>query len=216
MKMELPLKIHDGDKLLRHIVYIGADGRAVASVVGSDVRIPAEFFAELVRLANASAALVDSVKAFQAWLAHDSKGPAYPRARSDGTMNDRTAIQWLHPSQTTTMSVAEFNTAMAAWGDMYFHNGEAYRLVGEKIAPDVMKVRAENIMDARERKAEAKKQAARFIGPAATYKPRVFMDGNKWCALYGDNIQEGVAAFGDTPQQAMDAFDRVWTTEVAK
>ena len=25
-----------------------------------------------------------------------------------------------------------------------------------------------------------------------------YKDGNKWCFLYGDNIQEGIAGFGDT------------------
>lgn len=38
----------------------------------------------------------------------------------------------------------------------------------------------------------------------------VFRDGNKWCALYGSNIQEGVCGFGDSPNEAMAAFDRAW------
>ena len=30
-------------------------------------------------------------------------------------------------------------------------------------------------------------------------------DGNKWCWLLGENLQEGVAGFGDTPMKA--AYD---------
>ena len=40
--------------------------------------------------------------------------------------------------------------------------------------------------------------------------PRLFMDGNQWCALYGENLQEGVAGFGDTKEQALEAFDKEW------
>lgn len=35
---------------------------------------------------------------------------------------------------------------------------------------------------------------------------RVFRDGNAWCALSGPNLQEGRAAFGATPRQALDAY----------
>lgn len=41
-------------------------------------------------------------------------------------------------------------------------------------------------------------------------RPRVFPDGTAWCCLYGDNLQEGVAGFGDTPAQACHAFDLAW------
>lgn len=44
-------------------------------------------------------------------------------------------------------------------------------------------------------------------------RPRLFPDGNKWCALYGDNIAEGVAAFGDTPEQASIQFDIEWLNQ---
>ncbi len=37
------------------------------------------------------------------------------------------------------------------------------------------------------------------------------MDGsNTWCALYGDDLQNGVAGFGDSPQEAVAAFNRAW------
>ncbi len=46
--------------------------------------------------------------------------------------------------------------------------------------------------------------------PSAIYKPKVFPDGNRWCALYGDNIQEGVCGFGDTPAAAIIDFNHCW------
>jgi hypothetical protein len=41
-------------------------------------------------------------------------------------------------------------------------------------------------------------------------KPRLSIDGNQWCALYGDNLQDGVAGFGDSPDDAYADFDRNW------
>lgn len=38
-------------------------------------------------------------------------------------------------------------------------------------------------------------------------RPRLFIDGDKWCALYGENLQCGVAGFGESPAKAADAFD---------
>lgn len=46
--------------------------------------------------------------------------------------------------------------------------------------------------------------------PSAVYRPTIGPDGDKWCALYGDDLMHGVAGFGDTPAAAMDAFDRGW------
>jgi hypothetical protein len=40
-------------------------------------------------------------------------------------------------------------------------------------------------------------------------------DGNQWCVLYGENLQEGIAGFGDTPDKAMTAFDVAWHNEKA-
>lgn len=44
--------------------------------------------------------------------------------------------------------------------------------------------------------------------PCVLFRPKVYPDGNMWCALYGKNIQEGVAGFGDTPSAAMYDFDK--------
>lgn len=46
--------------------------------------------------------------------------------------------------------------------------------------------------------------------PAVVYKPRIGIDGNQWIAVYGDNIQEGVAGCGDSPELAMADFDKAW------
>lgn len=35
---------------------------------------------------------------------------------------------------------------------------------------------------------------------------KVFQDGNQWCCLYGVNLQEGIAGFGDTPYLSMTDF----------
>lgn len=31
----------------------------------------------------------------------------------------------------------------------------------------------------------------------------VYMDGNQWCALLGDDIMSGTAGFGNTPAEAL-------------
>lgn len=46
--------------------------------------------------------------------------------------------------------------------------------------------------------------------PHVRMRPAVYKDGDKWCALYGPDLQSGVAGFGDTPAQACSAFDAVW------
>lgn len=46
--------------------------------------------------------------------------------------------------------------------------------------------------------------------PSAIFRPGLSIDGNKWCALYGLNLQDGVAGFGDSPADAMSDFDSEW------
>lgn len=43
--------------------------------------------------------------------------------------------------------------------------------------------------------------------PSAVYRPTISADGNMWCALLGEDLQSGVAGFGETPDKAMAAFD---------
>lgn len=51
--------------------------------------------------------------------------------------------------------------------------------------------------------------------PSVLFRPTISMDGNKWCVLYGENLHDGVAGFGDTPEKAMMAFDLAWLNEKA-
>lgn len=46
--------------------------------------------------------------------------------------------------------------------------------------------------------------------PSRTMRPRVFKDGDSWCALYGESPQDGVAGFGNTPELACQNFDEAW------
>lgn len=59
-------------------------------------------------------------------------------------------------------------------------------------------------------------EACAFISaPHVRMKPRVFPDGNMWCCLYGEDLQVGVAGFGETPEKACEAFDKAWSTDRA-
>jgi hypothetical protein len=59
--------------------------------------------------------------------------------------------------------------------------------------------------------AQAKCLAAEILcRPHVYMKPDLRKDGNMWSALYGPNIQEGVCGYGETPEKAMEAFDRNW------
>jgi len=49
--------------------------------------------------------------------------------------------------------------------------------------------------------------------PSAVFRPALSADGSMWCALLGENLQEGVAGFGETPEAAMAAFDKAFLTE---
>lgn len=48
--------------------------------------------------------------------------------------------------------------------------------------------------------------------PSVIYKPRLSRDGNAWIACYGDNLQEGCVGCGETPEKAMESFDKAWRT----
>lgn len=43
-----------------------------------------------------------------------------------------------------------------------------------------------------------------FSNPAVMFKPRVFSDGKRWVAQYGD--ESGWRGFGDTPYDAIEDF----------
>src|SRR3954471_2387743 len=52
--------------------------------------------------------------------------------------------------------------------------------------------------------------------PSVLYRPSISIDGNQWCALYGANLQDGVAGFGDSPSAAMIDFDQNWHTALRR
>lgn len=52
--------------------------------------------------------------------------------------------------------------------------------------------------------------AAAHEAPSAVFRPALTIDGKQWCALYGDNLQDGVAGFGTSPALAMADFDKNW------
>lgn len=59
--------------------------------------------------------------------------------------------------------------------------------------------------------AESIRQAAsEYERPSVLYRPKLAPDGNAWIALYGENLQESVAGYGDSPAEAMRAFDNAW------
>ncbi len=52
--------------------------------------------------------------------------------------------------------------------------------------------------------------AMQFAKASVLFRPKLSMDGNKWCALYGDDLATGCAGFGDSPAEAMGNFDAAW------
>jgi len=49
--------------------------------------------------------------------------------------------------------------------------------------------------------------------PHVLLRPRLYPDGDQWCMLYGNDLQEGVAGFGGTPALAAAAFDDAWQNQ---
>ena len=56
--------------------------------------------------------------------------------------------------------------------------------------------------------------ASEYERPSVLFRPRICVDGDKWCALYGDDLQRGVAGFGDSPAKAMLDFDLNWFAKI--
>lgn len=44
-------------------------------------------------------------------------------------------------------------------------------------------------------------------------KPKLFKDGDKWCVLLGDDLQSGIAGFGDSPYKAILDWDNAMVRE---
>jgi hypothetical protein len=49
--------------------------------------------------------------------------------------------------------------------------------------------------------------------PHVLMRPTIMLDGDQWCALYGQDLMDGVAGFGETPEKAMEAFDEAWRNQ---
>ena len=55
---------------------------------------------------------------------------------------------------------------------------------------------------------------AERVRPFMMLRPKLYQDGNQWCALYGDNLTEGVCGFGASPSDTSIAFDLAWFTKL--
>lgn len=62
----------------------------------------------------------------------------------------------------------------------------------------------------------AQEIGARSTSPHVLMRPNLSIDGDNWCALYGDNLQDGVAGFGNSPADAMADFDKNWNAELTE
>jgi hypothetical protein len=47
-------------------------------------------------------------------------------------------------------------------------------------------------------------------------KPKVFMDGNQYCVLHGEDLQSGIAGFGNTIRTAIYDFNKAFDRELPK
>lgn len=47
----------------------------------------------------------------------------------------------------------------------------------------------------------------------AVLKPNLSKDGDMWCAMHGENLQEGVSGFGTNPAKALMAFEIAMCSE---
>jgi len=91
--------------------------------------------------------------------------------------------------------------------------------MGETTESEVLMWRADN--ESREHQYRMQVAACQEDRALFLARPSVMLglvpkpDGNQWCALYGENIQDGVAGFGDSPNAAMQAFDVAWKSAPA-
>lgn len=57
--------------------------------------------------------------------------------------------------------------------------------------------------------------ASEYERPSVVFRPKLCIDGDQWCALYGNDLQHGVAGFGKSPAEAMWDFDKNWHAKIA-
>jgi hypothetical protein len=68
--------------------------------------------------------------------------------------------------------------------------------------------------EARMAGALAQQAVCEYQRPSALFRPRLSVDGDQWCVLYGENLQEGCAGFGSSPDAAMRDFDLNWSLKL--
>lgn len=61
----------------------------------------------------------------------------------------------------------------------------------------------------------AQEAASEAQRPCVLMRPAVSRDGDMWCALYGEDLVNGVCGFGKSPYLAMAAFDAAWFAKIA-
>ena len=76
--------------------------------------------------------------------------------------------------------------------------------------PDYLEPRLSELLSYEFNRAEFRQR------PSVMLKAKIFPDGNKWCCLYGDNLQDGVCGFGDSPELASWDFDRAWYSKIGE
>lgn len=83
------------------------------------------------------------------------------------------------------------------------------------INPEYQQLIADGIIHAAEMvKVTIQAAVTSYERPHVMYRPAIYIDGNQWCALYGEDIQSGVSGFGDSPAEAMHDFDKNWYTKL--
>lgn len=78
-------------------------------------------------------------------------------------------------------------------------------------------ISAQSVLNVQQQAAYVALDAEEFrASPHVILRVSVYPDGDKWCALYGVSLQEGVAGFGDTPAAACADFDKNWRSQSAR
>ena len=52
--------------------------------------------------------------------------------------------------------------------------------------------------------------------PCVVFKPTLSRDGSLYCVLFGEDLVQGVAGFGESPALAMTDFDKNWFATIQK
>lgn len=71
-----------------------------------------------------------------------------------------------------------------------------------------------NQREAHERLDLAQRLSHELLRPFRMMKTTISLDGNMWCVLYGENLQDGVAGFGTSPDLASRDFDKSWYRDI--